>query len=276
MSFLPKFSLVSKPWMPLLLVVASMRLPLHAQESVPEFQAACTRLATGDNTYFSNALLLDLEKRLASASEPLTGPPLEENLGYRGVLGRELLKQARPEEAAALLESALERVRGLASVSEGLEPAIHWHLALAQLQLAEDQNCVTHRTAASCILPIRKGGVHQAPERARKATQLLRDYTTKHPRNVQAAWLLNLAARLSGDFPSAVPEPFRLPESHLSDESFPMWRDRAPELGLNVVDLAGGAVMDDFDGDGLLDLISSTWDPCDGLKAFRNTGKGRF
>ena len=42
------------------------------------------------------------------------------------------------------------------------------------------------------------------------------------------------------------------------------------------MDLAGGAVMDDFDGDGLLDLVSSTWDPCGSLKAFRNDGRGGF
>jgi hypothetical protein len=34
--------------------------------------------------------------------------------------------------------------------------------------------------------------------------------------------------------------------------------------------------MDDFDGDGLLDLVSSTSDPCGSLKAFRNDGRGRF
>ena len=34
--------------------------------------------------------------------------------------------------------------------------------------------------------------------------------------------------------------------------------------------------MDDFDGDGLLDLVASTSDPCDSLKAFRNDGRGGF
>ena len=34
--------------------------------------------------------------------------------------------------------------------------------------------------------------------------------------------------------------------------------------------------MDDFDGDGLLDLISSSWDPCEPLKAYRNNGEGGF
>jgi hypothetical protein len=43
-----------------------------------------------------------------------------------------------------------------------------------------------------------------------------------------------------------------------------------------VIDLAGGAVMDDFDGDGLLDLVTSTWDPCGHLEAFRNDGAGGF
>ena len=43
--------------------------------------------------------------------------------------------------------------------------------------------------------------------------------------------------------------------------------NRAPELGLSVVDLAGGAAIEDYDGDGLLDLVSTTWDPCSPMKA---------
>ncbi|MCB1055751.1 MAG: CRTAC1 family protein, partial [Acidobacteria bacterium] len=54
------------------------------------------------------------------------------------------------------------------------------------------------------------------------------------------------------------------------------WIDRGVELGVASLDLAGGAAMEDFDGDGLLDLVSSTSDPCDHLKAFRNDGHGGF
>ena len=49
-----------------------------------------------------------------------------------------------------------------------------------------------------------------------------------------------------------------------------------PSWASTRFDLAGGAVIDDFDGDGLLDLVSSTSDPCEPMKAFRNDGEGGF
>ncbi|MDX1747884.1 MAG: VCBS repeat-containing protein, partial [Halobacteriales archaeon] len=71
--------------------------------------------------------------------------------------------------------------------------------------------------------------------------------------------------------------PLRLPEDALeSPVPFRRLRNIAPELGVDAVDLAGGAVMEDFDGDGWLDLVSGTWDPCAPMKAFRNDGRGGF
>ena len=58
--------------------------------------------------------------------------------------------------------------------------------------------------------------------------------------------------------------------------AFPPWRNLSAELAVNPLDLAGGAVMEDFDGDGLLDLVSSSSDPCKPMRAFRNDGQGGF
>jgi len=43
-----------------------------------------------------------------------------------------------------------------------------------------------------------------------------------------------------------------------------------------VPDLAGGAVADDFDNDGFIDLVSSSMDPCSPLAALRSDGHGGF
>ena len=52
--------------------------------------------------------------------------------------------------------------------------------------------------------------------------------------------------------------------------------DIGPRLGLDVMGLAGGSVMDDFDGDGDLDLIVSSRGLRDQLRYFRNYGDGTF
>ena len=131
------------------------------------------------------------------------------------------------------------------------------------------------------MLPVKGDGVHSMPEAARKAGDLFlayaRKYAGKTPTDIQAQWLLNVARQVSGDWPGGVPADLRLPDDALATSiEFPEWTNRAPEHGLAVVNLAGGAGMEDYDGDGLLDLVTTTWNQCDSMHAFRNDGKGGF
>ena len=194
----------------------------------------------------------------------------------KAVLGLEMLKLNETSEAIETLDQALREGRQAgARPPELLDLRIN--LALAHLQAGEDQNCLLDHNADRCIIPFREAAVHDLPEQARLAGDLLLEIASEMPQALHVRWLLNLARMVSGDFPDGVPEGMRLPAAALrSDETFPRWIDRAPQLGVAVVDLAGGAIMDDFDGDGLLDLVSSTWDPCAGIKAFRNDGGGGF
>lgn len=52
--------------------------------------------------------------------------------------------------------------------------------------------------------------------------------------------------------------------------------DLAPELGLDRLGRAGSVVMDDLTGDRLLDVLTCTIEPNDGLRLFRNEGDGSF
>jgi hypothetical protein len=258
---------------PLLLALAGTLLaplPLCGSPPRPTLEEVCTALRSGENPYFGRRLVSELRTRLES-------PPADvvEAATMRGMLGRELLRHGESAAAVRELETALASLDEVETSPE-LRSTLHWHLALAHLQRAEDENCVGHRTAESCILPLRGGGVHGRSEHARRAGDLFLAYVAAHPRNVQAGFLLNVARQASGDFPAGVPESLRLPPMALDGPPFPRFRDRAPELGIAAVDLAGGAVMDDFDGDGLLDLISSSWEPCTPLTAFRNDGRGGF
>jgi len=42
--------------------------------------------------------------------------------------------------------------------------------------------------------------------------------------------------------------------------------DIAPKLGLDRLAQAGSVAIDDFDNDGFLDIIVSTWDHCQSLR----------
>ena len=234
-----------------------------------ELQKACRDLTDGQG-YFGLAPLRQYAAELDRA-----GLGIGERVRLQGLLGREQLKLGRLEEAIDTFGKALEETPGL-----GQRDRLQWlrlHLALAHLQAAEDRNCVFGHSAESCILPFRGGALHREPEHGRAAGDLLAKILAEEPNHIEAAWLLNLARMATADFPAGVPETYRLPVAALwPDSDFAAWPNRAPQLGLDVVDLAGGAVMEDLDGDGLLDLVTTTWDPCDGMKAFRNDGQGRF
>ena len=54
------------------------------------------------------------------------------------------------------------------------------------------------------------------------------------------------------------------------------FRDIAPALGLNRFNQSGGAILEDFDNDGLLDLVITSLDPALPMQLFRNQGDGTF
>ncbi|MBW2579171.1 MAG: CRTAC1 family protein, partial [Deltaproteobacteria bacterium] len=277
-----------------------------------EFRNICGAYKKGDDQYYGERKVEELTKWLRKArSRPLGAKEQTVVELVRDVHANELLQVGRTEEAIRALEvgdARVEKAAPLAGAQTGdpasatskseagpggeegfgppsfegvnqLQGGIRRLTVLrnAHLQAGEDENCVLRHTAASCILPFQPESLHTLPDHARRAGDLSLEILALQPDSVSARWILNLMRMVSGDYPEGVPAALRLPEAAFrSDEDFPRWVDRAPELGVNAVDLAGGAVMDDFDGDGLLDLVSSTANPCDGLKAFRNDGRGGF
>jgi len=174
-------------------------------------------------------------------------------------------------EAYALLPKVRSRVP-----NEIAEEAI-LQLGVAYLRLGETENCVHGRTAESCILPIRGGGVHAKQTGARKAIEYLTVLLRQNPDHLTARWLLNLAYMTVGAYPGEVPKQFLIPpKAFESEEPFPRFVDVASQAGLNIMGLAGGAIADDFNNDGFLDLVASDWDTSGQIRCFRNRGDGTF
>ena len=152
-----------------------------------------------------------------------------------------------------------------------------FQLAVAYLRLGEASNCIAHRNADSCILPISGGGIHLDRRPARTAIGYLIEVLRRQPGHKAARWLLNLAYMTVGAYPAEVPGEFLIPpERFESEQDVARFQDVAPKLGLNTVSLSGGAIADDFDGDEWLDLIVSDWNPSGQLRFFRNNGDGTF
>ena len=80
-----------------------------------------------------------------------------------------------------------------------------------------------------------------------------------------------------GMYPEQVPAQWLVPpEVFVSDYDIKRFADVAPAMGLDLVSMAGGSIMDDFDGDGHLDIMASSWGLDDQLRYFANLGDGTF
>jgi hypothetical protein len=143
--------------------------------------------------------------------------------------------------------------------------------------LGEQDNCILQHSIASCLLPIEGEGIHKNQRGSRAAIKEYLALLNDDPDNLSHRWLLNIAYMTLGEYPDQVPKKFLIPPSVFDSEyDIKRFHDVAPSLGLDIVDHAGGSIMEDFDGDGYLDIMASSWELDDQLRYFRNNGNGTF
>ena len=199
------------------------------------------------------------------------------------LLGVNLLRLGRTQESLDRFAEAEALLPGLPEADRPrAEVTLLFHQALAWLRLGENANCVGCANPDSCLFPIRGGGLHvDAPEGSREAVELL-TRLLDHPRcpegtALTARWLLNIASMTLGTWPDGVPERWRIePEVFEGAQGFPRFPQIAAGPGLATLSLSGGAVVDDLDGDGLLDVLVSTWHYDGEMHFFHNAGDGGF
>jgi hypothetical protein len=191
-------------------------------------------------------------------------------------LAEELLKTGSAEQAIAMMQPFLE-ARGRALPGAPPVERTRRFLALASYRMGIQQNCGARPNAARCILPLGRDGIHESPRGTRAALALWAGLLKDDPDDLAARWLYNIGAMTVGDYPGGVPRAWLIPEEVFAPETpFPVFRNVAPIAGLDAENHAGGALMEDFDGDGLLDVMVSSMQPSDQLRLFRNDGDGRF
>ena len=267
---------------------AGPETPQATHESNPAGHARMLALLKdiADKTAAEHPLLSDnrsVQLRGELAALPADAHP-REKLGLHLALGEEALRQNRLEEGIAHFDQAYRDVEKFLELGAVHPRAVYntaYRLAIGHMRLGETQNCCLRHAAESCLLPIRDGGIHQDQAGSRKAIEYFGRVLQLAPPDsdvyFNARWLLNIAYMTIDGYPGDVPAAWRIPEAVFrSAEQVPRFLNRAPELGLDTFDLAGGAIVDDFDGDDLLDIFVSTYDPTQGPHFFRNDGRGGF
>ena len=150
-------------------------------------------------------------------------------------------------------------------------------LGVAHLHKAELDNGVYARPGDRCLLAPRPGARFENISDVSKAIEYFSSYLTEERDDLEVRWLLNLAHRFAGTYPAGVPRDQLIPPSAFeSSEDVGHFADVASRAGLDSVALSGGVIVDDFDRDGRLDLVTSSIDSCAPLKWFRRNEDGSF
>ena len=204
-------------------------------------------------------------------------------------LGQEELNIDNIEVAIEHLNTALELFPQLSHPDEAMRNKFWNRLTLtlgtAYLRLGETENCCLLHSGESCIVPIQGAGIHTRQTGSRKAIEcflaLLSRPTAEKVEQVKvhqpAVWLLNIAYMTIGEYPDEVPEEYLIPPTFFESEiAFPKFKNIYPTLGLNTYNLSGGAIVDDFDNDDDLDIMTSTYDSTGQTQFFRNNGDRTF
>jgi len=156
--------------------------------------------------------------------------------------------------------------------------SIVYFQGVTALRRGENENCIECRGESSCILPISPAAVHTNPAGSRLAIQHFTEYLRQFPDDLDARWLLNLAHMTLGEYPDKVDQRFLISLDRFTNSEFDIgrFRDVGHLVGVNRFNEAGGAIMEDFDNDGLLDIATTSMDPTQSMAYYRNKGDGTF
>tara|TARA_R100000935_G_scaffold1847_3_gene5596 strand:+ start:58790 stop:61066 length:2277 start_codon:yes stop_codon:yes gene_type:complete len=190
--------------------------------------------------------------------------------------GKVLLEAGRSQEAITVFETILTNLPENRKITPTTK-ALHEALALGYLRLGEQRNCLENHSTASCLFPIKGEGVHVDKNGSQKAIQIYQNILKVFPEDLQARWLLNVAYMTLGEYPENVPPSLLIaPNTFEPEYDIPVFENISMFTGTDVNDLAGGVILDDFNSDGNIDIMVSSWGMSGTLKYFLNEGAGGF
>ncbi len=188
----------------------------------------------------------------------------------------ESLAAGETETAIREIERLMEDSGLAGEVSPQSKPLFDL-LAVAYLRLGEERNRIRNRSPGASILPLVESAVHTDPEGSRRAISLYLQILGAVPRDLEARWLLNIAHMTLGTYPSGVPAEYLIGGLEADPEAeIPRFHNVAPAAGVDVDGIAGAVSLEDFDGDGVIDILATARGFDDQLRLFLADGRGGF
>jgi len=188
-----------------------------------------------------------------------------------------LLQLGREQEAIRLLQPLEDHMDINSPVAASTHTSVMKTLAIAWLRIGERSNCIYSHSAESCVFPISGNGVHVKKTGSEKAIAIYQSLLQANPSDLESRWLLNIAYMTIGEYPGGVPPDYLLKgldtDSGLKIKPF---TEMAVSTGVDINNMAGGSIIDDFNNDGNLDIVTSGWGLTEGMHYCRNNGNGTF
>ncbi|MBL9174904.1 MAG: CRTAC1 family protein [Verrucomicrobiales bacterium] len=222
--------------------------------------------------YMSDRLAGFLQGKLTNTTR------VDERFRLQFALAVQQINSGRPDSALNTF-SSMERLlsESGAQLDDRTRSELRLRKAVAFFRLGEQENCLATHNADSCVFPLKPKAYHLLPRGSRGAIALFGAHLAEYPGDLSTRWLLNLAHMTLGEYPDKVNPAFLIPpETFASEYDMPRFPDVSDGLGIDCNDLAGGVIVDDFDNDGLYDLVISAWDLNGQIRFFRNNGDGTF
>ncbi|MFY0650733.1 MAG: CRTAC1 family protein [Cyclobacteriaceae bacterium] len=168
------------------------------------------------------------------------------------------------------------------ALDEKKQLEVDFLLATALLREGEQTNCFAFHNDESCLVPLNGKGQYFDKFSVVEALGIL-DKVCHQSLKLQgrvdhrAKWLLNIAYQALGEYPAEVPPDLRIDTMFFqSAYSIEPFEEVAISVGVANVSLAGGAIMDDFTGDGWLDIMTTDMSLTGQMKFFVNNKDGSF
>jgi tetratricopeptide (TPR) repeat protein len=245
-----------------------------------------------DHIYLGTVILTRLEARVRDARQAMAQghdpQALKDLVSFGYALGKAYASRGDYQKALTEFESILPVAENGGPEPTGDVPAggpdpairpqdIRRQMAATYLRMGESANCGQGTSPYLCLLTANREGGYAQPEEVQRAIAVLEDTLRRYPESRSARWLLNIGHMLLRSYPEGVSPAWLIPpERFAAQHELPRFPNIARELGLATVSVLGGALIEDLDEDGYLDVVTTVFDPCQHLNYFRNDGLGGF
>jgi hypothetical protein len=159
----------------------------------------------------------------------------------------------------------------------GAMPELEEVLGIAYLHKSEMDNDIYRHPGDQCIFPPPAKQSFARPASSQTAVDYLLKYLQRKPDALDVRWMLNLAYMTLGKYPDGVPAKYLIPTGTFdSVEDVGRFVDVAPAAGINLYSMSGGLIVDDFERNGVFDIVTSDYGECAAMHYFHNNGNGTF